>query len=81
MARYFSGRTTNAKCPITFGKDADYPMPEHATKAFMIKSQISTVIYPKQGEQWLARTFSPAEIRGIRKVGRWVFKLDLKAGL
>lgn len=43
----------NAKGPVTYGKDADYPMPEHAEEVFMIKSQISTVIYPKQGKPWI----------------------------
>ena len=43
----------NAKGPVTFGKDANYPMNEQHEKSFKVKSQIATVIYPKQGEQWL----------------------------
>lgn len=43
----------NSKGPVTYGKDADYPMPEDHEKAFRIKSQIATVIYPKHGKQWL----------------------------
>ena len=43
----------NAKGPVTYGKDADYPMLEAHEKSFKIKSQIATVIYPEQGEQWL----------------------------
>ena len=43
----------NAKGPVTYGKDADYPMPAEHEKYFMIKSQIATVVYPKHGKQWL----------------------------
>ena len=43
----------NAKAPVTHGKDADYPMVEEHEKAFKVKSQIATVIYPKDGNQWL----------------------------
>lgn len=43
----------NAKGPVTYGKDADYPMLAEHEKGFMIKSQIATVVYPKHGNQWL----------------------------
>ena len=43
----------HAKGPVTYGKDADYPMPEEHEKYFLIKSQIATVVYPKHGKQWL----------------------------
>ena len=43
----------NAKKPVTFGKDADYPTPKHVQNVFRVHSQIATAIYPKQGKAWL----------------------------
>ena len=43
----------NAKAPVTYAKDGDFSMPELHEKLFKIKSQIATVVYPKQGQQWL----------------------------
>jgi len=43
----------NAKGPVTYGKKADYPMPELHEKLFKVKSQIATVVYHKQAEKWL----------------------------
>ena len=43
----------NAKGAVTYGKDADFPMLEEHEKAFKVKSQIATVIYPKHGAKWL----------------------------
>ena len=43
----------NANGPVTFGKDADYPVPDYLTKVFGIKSQISCAIYPEQGKPWV----------------------------
>lgn len=43
----------NSNNPITIGKDADYPVPDHVSKVFGVKSQISSAIYPKQGKPWM----------------------------
>ena len=68
----------NAKGPVTYGKGADYPMPEHAEKIFMIKSQIATAIYPTQGKPWLLgihfcenhQSFSNDEIKYFDILGK-----------
>ena len=68
----------NAKRPLTYGKGADYPVLEEHEKAFKIKSQIATVIYPKQGEQWLLgvhfcenhHLFSDDEIESFDMLGK-----------
>ena len=43
----------DSQSPITYGRGADYPMPEHAENIFMIKSQISTAVIPSHGKPWV----------------------------
>jgi len=43
----------NANRPITLGINCDFPVPEYLTKVFSVKSQIASVIYPKQGKPWM----------------------------
>lgn len=68
----------NAKGPVTYGKDAHYPTPEHVKKVFMVKSQIATVNYPKQGKPWLLgvhfcekdHSFTNEEIESFELLGK-----------
>ena len=39
--------------PVTFGKDADYPIPDYLQKIFSLKSLISSAIYQNQGKPWM----------------------------
>jgi len=43
----------NANKPVTFGRNADYPLPETIRKSFSVQSQMGMVIYPKTGKPWL----------------------------
>jgi len=38
--------------PVTFGKDAMYPLPENISHQFSIKSVMSIALYPKRGKPW-----------------------------
>lgn len=65
----------NANGPVTYGNDADYPMPEQHEKSFMVKSQIATVIYPKHGEQWLLGIHFCAKQRSFTEEDREFFDI------
>lgn len=43
----------NANGPVTYGKNADYPIPDYLTEVFGIKSQISCAIYPEKSKPWV----------------------------
>lgn len=43
----------DAKKPVTYGTNADYPVPEYNKKVFSVQSLIAMAIYPKEGKSWV----------------------------
>ena len=68
----------NAKSPVTFGQNAEHPLPDHVSEVFRVKSQIASVIYPKEGKPWLLgmhfcekdHEFSNDEIEFFDRLGK-----------